>query len=155
MSWEACLSFLSHLYFLLLKLAFSQVVQLIFFNCCSANSLVHKQFTVRPWHDAWAISRPHPNISYMSWYSPCKILCSSSRIYFNRYNRINFKLILLTLLFKSLIFKTNLNCSCFLLLDIFSIVMQWGFCKYVLSKKIKTDIFSKSAFRHSKLIVIV
>ena len=68
---------------------------------------------------------------------------------------VNFKLILLSLLFKSLFFKTNLNCSYFLLLDIFSIVTQWGFCKYVLSKKIKTDIFNKSGFRSRKLIVIV
>ena len=28
--------------------------------------------------------------------------------------------------------------------------MQWGFCKYVLSKKIKIDIFSKSAFANRK-----
>ena len=62
-------------------------------------------------------------------------------------------MILLTLLFKPLFFKTNLNYI--LLLDIFSIVMQWGFCKYVLSKKIKTDIFNKSGFRSRKLIVIV
>ena len=33
--------------------------------------------------------------------------------------------------------------------------MQWGFCKYVLSKKIKTDIFSKSAFASKKIIVII
>ena len=32
--------------------------------------------------------------------------------------------------------------------------MQWGFRKYVLSKKIKTDIF-KSAFANRKLIVIL
>ena len=32
--------------------------------------------------------------------------------------------------------------------------MQWGFCKHVLSKKIKTDIFNKSAFANRKLIVI-
>ena len=45
MSREACLSFLSHcLSFLLLKLTSSQVVELIFFNCCSASSLVCKQF---------------------------------------------------------------------------------------------------------------
>ena len=37
----------------------------------------------------------------------------SPRNYFNSYNRINFKLILLTLLFKSLFFKKNLNCSFF------------------------------------------
>ena len=57
-------------------------------------------------------------------------------------------------LFKSLFLKTNLNCSCVLLLDIYSIIMQWGFCKYVLSKNIKTDIFFKSAFANRKLIVI-
>ena len=73
----------------------------------------------RPWHDAnekgglggwW---KACPNISCMGWYCPPKILNSSSRIYFNWYNRINFKLILLTLLFKSLFFKKNLNCSFF------------------------------------------
>ena len=68
---------------------------------------------------------------------------------------VNFKLVLLTLLFKSLFLKTNLNCSYFLLLDTFSVVTQWGFCKYVLSKKIRTDIFNKSGFRSRKLIVIV
>ena len=45
MSRETCLSFLSHcLSFLLLKLTLWQVVELIFFNCCSTNSLVRKQF---------------------------------------------------------------------------------------------------------------
>ena len=33
--------------------------------------------------------------------------------------------------------------------------MQWGFRKYVLSKKRKTDIFNKSAFANRKLIVIL
>ena len=88
--------------------------------------------------------------SCLSWYRPRKILKSSSRIYFNWHNRVNFKLILLTLLFKSLFFKTNLNCSYFLLPDIFC-----KFCKYVLSKKIKTGIFNKSGFHGRKLIVIV
>ena len=32
--------------------------------------------------------------------------------------------------------------------------MQWGFCKYIVSKKIKSDIFDKSAFGNKKLIVI-
>ena len=32
--------------------------------------------------------------------------------------------------------------------------MQWGFCKYVLSKEIKSDIFNKSAFAKRKLIVV-
>ena len=91
----------------------------------------------------------------MSWYRLRKILKSSYRINFNWCNRVNFKLILQTLLFKSLFSKTNLNCSYILLLDIFSIVTQWGFCKYVLSEKIKTDIFTKSGFRSRKLIVIV
>ena len=89
--------------------------------------------------------------SCVSWYCPQKILKSSSRIYFNWYNRVNFKLILLTLIFKSLFFKTNLNCTYFLLLDIFSIITQWGFRKCF----IKTDIFNKSGFRSEKLIVIV
>ena len=51
--------------------------------------------------------------SCVGWYRPPKILNSSSRIYFTWYNRTNFKLILLTLLFKSLFFKKNLNCSFF------------------------------------------
>ena len=33
--------------------------------------------------------------------------------------------------------------------------MQWGFCKSVLLKKIKTDIFNKSAFGNRKVIVTV
>ena len=33
--------------------------------------------------------------------------------------------------------------------------MQWGFCKYDLSKKIKTNIFIKFAFANRKLIVII
>ena len=69
--------------------------------------------------------------------------------------RIHFKLILLTLFFKHLSFMTNLNCSNILLLDIFSIIMQWNFCKYVLLKKVKADIFSKSAFANRKLIVVI
>ena len=59
------------------------------------------------------------------------------------------------LLFKSLFFRTNLNCKYILLIDVFSIIMHWGFSKYVLSKKIKNDIFSKSAFANRKLIVII
>ena len=78
--------------------------------------------------------------------SPAQNLNSSSRIHFNQFKRSHFKLILLlTLLFKSLLFKTNLNSSYNLLLDIFLIIMmQWGFCKYVFSKKMKTNIFNKS-----------
>ena len=33
-----------------------------------------------------------------------------------------------------------------MLLHLFSIIEQWGYYKYVLSKKIKTDISNKSAF---------
>ena len=33
--------------------------------------------------------------------------------------------------------------------------MQWGFCKYFLSKMIKADIFDKSAFTNRKLTVII
>ena len=58
---------------------------------------------------------------------PCKILNSSSRIHFDLFNRIHYKLILLTLLFKSLFFITNLNCSYVLLLDIFSVITQLDF----------------------------
>ena len=113
---------------------------------CAITHTNHEKGSLCGWWKA------HPNIKLRGL---LKILNSLSRIYFNWYNRVNFKLILLTLLFKSLFFKTNLNCSYFLLLDIFSIVTQWGFCKYVLSKKIKTDIVNKSAFHNRKLIVIV
>ena len=89
----------------------------------------------------------------MRWYCLRKILNSLSRILFNWFHRIHFQLILLTLLYKSLFFKTNLNCSYVLLLDIFSINTQWDFCKYVLSKKIKTDIFNKSVFANRKVII--
>ena len=54
------------------------------------------------------------------WYRPFKILNSSSRSYFNSFKGIDFKLILLTLLFKSLFFKTNLNCSFFVTWYIFN-----------------------------------
>ena len=50
---------------------------------------------------------------------------------------------------------TNLDCRCVLLLDIFLIIVQWGFYKYVLSKKIKTNIFNRSTFANRKLIVII
>ena len=33
--------------------------------------------------------------------------------------------------------------------------MQWGFCKYVLSKKMNTDIVYKSASANRELIVII
>ena len=87
---------------------------------------------------------------------PCqKFLNNWSKTHFNWFNGIHFNLIYLTLLFRFLFFKTNLNRSYVLLLDTFSINMQWGFCKYFLSKKIKTDIFNKSAFASRKLIVII
>ena len=62
-----------------------------------------------------------------------------SRINFNWFNIINLLdcFLLVPQIFKSLIFKTNLNCSYILLLDIVSFIMQWGFCKYVVSKIIK------------------
>ena len=63
-------------------------------------------------------------------------------------------MILLTLDFKSLIFKTNLNCSYVLLLDIVSIIMQWASVNMLYQKRYKTDIFNKSAFANRKLIVI-
>ena len=91
--------------------------------------------------------------SCMGWCCLRKILKSLSRILFNWFHKIHFTLILLTLLYKSLFFKTNLNCSYILLLDIFLINTQWDFCKYVLSKKIKTDIFNKSVFANRKVII--
>ena len=42
-----------------------------------------------------------------------------------------------------------------LLLDIFLIIMQWGFSKHVLSKKVKTDIFNKSVSANRIRIVII
>ena len=33
--------------------------------------------------------------------------------------------------------------------------MQWGFCKYALSKKMNTDIFNKASFANRKFIVII
>ena len=96
----------------------------------SIDCIVHNY--IRSWHDAWAIAharaitrtneqkgglggrwKARPNISFVGWYRPPKILNSLSKIYFNWYYRINFKLILLNLLFKSLFFKRNLNCSFF------------------------------------------
>ena len=91
----------------------------------------------------------------MRWYCLRKILNSLSRILLNWFHRIHFQLILLTLLYKSLFFKINLNSSYVLLLDIFSINTQWDFCKYVLSKKIKTDIFNKSVFANRKVIIFI
>ena len=103
-------------------------------------------YMYRPWHDTWAIAhahaihphkskkgslcrrwKAHPNISCVGWYCLPKIIYSLFRIYFNWYNRINFELILLTLLYKSLFLKKNLNCSFFCyILDILSIFMPLG-----------------------------
>ena len=104
----------------------------------------------RPWHDARAITRAnqekgglgkrwktHPKVKLHGLISPRKISNSSSRTHLNWFNRIYFKLIILTLFFKPLYLKTNLNFSYLLLLDIFSTIMQWGFCKYVLLKHVK------------------
>ena len=85
----------------------------------------------RPWHDAWVIACTHA-ITCTSFIVHPKIKLGwqnrSSRIHFNWFSRIRCKLILLTLLFKSLCFKTNLNFSYILLLDIFSIIMEY-FCR--------------------------
>ena len=74
---------------------------------------------------------------------PCKILNSSFRIHFDLFIRIHYKLILLTLLFKSLFFITNLNCSYVLLLNIFSVITQLGFWYF------------KSAFANRKFSYLV
>ena len=95
--------------------------------------------------------KAHPNKKLHGLILPVKILIAHPEFILIDIT-INFKLIFLTLLFKSLFFKTT---AAFLLLDMFSIIMQWVFCKYVLSKKIKTDIFNKSAFLYRKLILIV
>ena len=60
-----------------------------------------------------------PKVKLHGLIAPTQILNSSSRIHFNWFNRIHFKLILLTLLFKSLFFKTNLKWSYILLPDNF------------------------------------
>ena len=65
----------------------------------------------RPWHDLWVIAWVCAIICASQEYLPCKIQNGLSRIHFNWFN-----LILLTLLFKSLFFKTNLNCSNVLLI---------------------------------------
>ena len=59
-------------------------------------------------------------------------ISSSSRINFNWFN---IRLILLTLDFKSLIFKTNLNCSYILLLVIVSITTQWASVNMLYQKR--------------------
>ena len=94
--------------------------------------------------------------SCVGWYQPRKILNSSSKIHFTWFNRINFKLILLTLIFKSLFFKRQtLTATTFVIWYIFNWYAIGGLCKYVLSKKIKTDIFNKSVFANKKLIIII
>ena len=93
----------------------------------------------------------HPKINLRGLISPVQNL---SQIHFKWFKRIHFKLNLLTLLFKSLFFRKNVNCNYVLFIDVFSIIMQWRFCKYVLLKKIK-NIFNKSVFANRKLIVII
>ena len=105
---------------------------LLYFSSCSS----------RPWHDKWAVARSHvithanqekgclggwwiahPRVKRHGLISPPKILKSLSRIHFNWFSIINFRLILLALLFTPLFFKTNLNCSYTLSLDIVSVIM--------------------------------
>ena len=101
-----------------------------------------------PWHDTQAIARTcavtirtnqekgdlgrqwkaRPKVILRGWYRLRKILNSSSWVHADWFNRIIFKLTRLTLLFKSLFFKTHLNCSYVLLLYIFSIITQWASC---------------------------
>ena len=101
-------------------------------------------------HEAeWVGAAPHAPLHYGKprGYSRCM-----ARIHFNWFNRIQLKLILLTLLFKSSFFKTNLNCCYILLLDIFNHYAM-GFFKYALSRKLKNDIFNKSAFGNKTLVI--
>ena len=128
----------------------------------------------RPWHDVqtiacgcnitranqekWSLGRwwkARPKIRLVGWYRPQKLLNNSSRIHLKWFKRIHFKLILLTSLFKSLFFKTIINCCYVVLIDVFSIITQWGFYDYVSSKKIMSDVFNKSVFANKKLIVII
>ena len=78
----------------------------------------------------------------MGWYHPSKFPNSSSRIHFNWFDRVCFK----SLLFKFLFFNTSLNCRFILLLVIFSAIMQWGFCKYVLSCAVTPNPFQTWPF---------
>ena len=78
----------------------------------------------------------------MGWYHPSKFPNSSSRIHFNWFDRVCFK----SLLFKFLFFNTSLNCRFILLLVIFSGIMQWGFCKYVLSCAVTPNPFQTWPF---------
>ena len=92
----------------------------------------------RPWHDACALACTCP-ITCAGDEKPTNIklhelILSKQNSQQLLYNIINFKLILLTLLFNSLFFQANLHCSYFLLPDIFSIVTQWGFCKCFIKK---------------------
>ena len=99
---------------------------------------------IRPWHDTGLPYHLHKSRKKEAWvgnekpaFCSHKILNSWLRIHFNWFNRINFKLILLTLLFKSF-FKTNLN-SGWLPLVTWYIFNHYAmsFCKYDLSKKIR------------------
>ena len=59
--------------------------------------------------------------SCVGWYHPRKILNTSSKIHFTWFNRINFKLILLTLILKSLFFKRQtLTATTFVIWYIFN-----------------------------------
>ena len=87
--------------------------KLIIINyCLEIHLLVDFKISTRPWHDMHGDSlhlHHHPHKprkrrlvqvmqiqSCVCWYYLCKILNSSSRVYFNWYNRINFKVNLLT-----------------------------------------------------------
>ena len=85
-------------------------------------------------------SPPPPKVKLCGLISPAQNSNSLSRICTNWFKRINFKLILLNLLFKSLLFKISLNCSYVLLIYIFSIITQWVSIKNVFIKKDKRVI---------------
>ena len=123
------------------------ITQLQTLAWCAGNSSVLSPTQIKKKGTCMDNEKPTLIKSYSGWYHPPKVLNSSSRIYFYWNNTINFKLILLTLLFKFLFFLKKILTAAFFWL-LFSIIMQWGFCKYVLSKKIKTDIINKSTFRN-------
>ena len=138
------------------------------------HSIFQVFLTFRPWHDALVIAQSHaitlinkkgglggwwkarPKVKLHWLITPMQNSKKLEfKIQFNWFDRIHVKLILLTLISTFFFFKTNFNWSYVLVLNIFSITTQWGFCEYVLSKKIKTDIFNKSRFANRKLIITI
>ena len=75
-----------------------------------------------------------------------------AEIHCNWFNIINFKLILLTLLY---FLPQIVTAAKFLSLGIVSVITHQTFVKTFYQKRWKTDIFNKSGFDNRKLIVII